>query len=113
MRRSKPEIDTLARLALASHGLTNELKLIGHAFIGRDDLVECVGDLASEAGLVARQATEKSPVRMACNAKQLMQAETMAVELTVASFEDGARDLHFAAIDWRGADVAVVIQVHD
>jgi hypothetical protein len=37
----------------------------------------------------------------------------MSVQLAVASFEDGARDLQFGVIDSRDADIAMVIQVHD
>ena len=49
------ELDALAGLALAPDDLADMLELLRHALVGRDDLVEGVGDLAGEAGPVARQ----------------------------------------------------------
>jgi hypothetical protein len=48
--------DTLAGFALFADGLADALELAGHLFVGGDDLVEVVGDLAGEAGPGAGEA---------------------------------------------------------
>src|SRR5215469_2468685 len=53
------EADALARLALLAHDLAHLLELLCHALVGGDDLVEAIGDLAGDAGLVARQANRE------------------------------------------------------
>ena len=52
---ASPKLDALAGLALAADDLPDMLELLRHALVGGDDLVEGIGDLAGEAGLVARQ----------------------------------------------------------
>ncbi len=49
------EAHALLRLALAPDHLAHFLELLGHPLIGRDDLIEALGDLAGEAALMARQ----------------------------------------------------------
>ena len=49
------ELDTLARLALAADHRADAFELAGHPRVGGDDVVDGVGDLAVEAGPVARQ----------------------------------------------------------
>ena len=110
----QPELHPCARLALATHHLADMRELRGHALVGRDDFVECVGNLALQPGPVARQAhREIADPHGLQGMQQLVHAEGMPVQLAVASFEDGARDLQFGVIDSRDADVAMVIQVHD
>ena len=47
--------DAMAGLAFLADHLAGALQLARHALVGRDDLVERVGDLAADAGLVAGQ----------------------------------------------------------
>ena len=55
----EPELDALAGLALLADHIAHALQLLGHALVGGDDVVEGVGDLAGDAGLVAGQADGK------------------------------------------------------
>ena len=57
----RPKLHALAGLALAADDLADALELLRHALVGGDDLVEGVGDLARDAGPVARQPHAKIP----------------------------------------------------
>ena len=110
----QPELHPCARLPLATNHLPDMREFRGHALIRRYNLVECVGNLALQTCPVARQAhREIADPHGLQRMQQLMHAEGMPVQAAVASLEDGARDRHFGLIDWRGAEVAMVIQVHD
>jgi len=50
-----PEGDALPGLPFLADALADAVQLLGHAAVGRDDLVERVGDLTAQAGPVARQ----------------------------------------------------------
>ena len=52
----------LTRLAFLADDVTDAVELFGHALIGENDFVEHVGDLASEAAPVRRQARRKIAV---------------------------------------------------
>ena len=60
-------------LAVLADHLAGTLELARHALVGGDDLVERVGDLAGEAGLVARQ-----PHREIAVAHRLQRAQQLA-----------------------------------
>ena len=47
------ELDALPGFAFAADDLADALQLLRHALIGGDDLVECVGDLALDAEMIA------------------------------------------------------------
>src|SRR6185295_9453700 len=50
------ETHALARLAFLADAPSDALQLLGHAAVGRDDVVEGVGDLAGEPDSIAGQA---------------------------------------------------------
>src|SRR5262249_27729697 len=54
--RGKAELDALPGLAFTADHLADALQLLRHAFIGGNDLVEGVGDLALDAEMVAGHA---------------------------------------------------------
>ena len=66
----------MARLAVLADDLAGALQLARQALVGADDLVEGVGDLAGEPGLIARQADREIAVAYGLQrAQQLAQVQ--------------------------------------
>src|ERR1700722_4662155 len=67
----------MPRLALLAHRLADTIELKRHLLVGTDDLIEGIGDLACEAGLVAGQAYRKIAIAHRLQrAQQLTQVQS-------------------------------------
>src|SRR5262249_54824026 len=79
------QLDPLAGLALAPDHLPDAIELFCHTFVGSDDFVESVGDLAHQADLIAGPANgEIADPHGLQRAQQLMKFRRAAVDLLVA-----------------------------
>ena len=110
--RARAPIDghAVARPAFFADHLAGALDLARHALVRRDDLIECVGDFAGEAGLVAGQAHGEIAVahRLQC-AQQLAQIQIRIVPAwfaigTARSASDAFLSFHLDAPT--GSDVS-------
>ena len=91
--RSRPAIRNIANsrplrdATLFAHDAADAIELPRHLLVGRDHIVECVGDLATDPGpIVGKASREIPPLKSAQRGKELLRVNTISVQARAIMF---------------------------